>query len=56
MRYYDQMIFEMSKEGRIGYHLKKKNFQDIKLPQSLLRQEKADLPEVSEFDVVRHYT
>ncbi len=59
MKYYDKLIFEISKEGRHGYtlpenQLSKYSVED--LPASLLRDEKAALPEVSELDVVRHYT
>ncbi|TVP85268.1 MAG: glycine dehydrogenase subunit 2 [Acholeplasmataceae bacterium] len=56
MRYYDRLIFEMSNPGRIGYHFKKKDMPDVTLPKQLLRAKKAELPEVSEFGVVRHYT
>lgn len=59
MKYYDRLIFEISKDGRKGYtlpdnQLSKYSVDD--LPSSLLREEKAQLPEVSELDVVRHYT
>lgn len=56
MRYYDQLIFEMSRSGRIGYQLEKKPLDDVVLPEGLMRELPLDLPEVSEFDVVRHYT
>lgn len=56
MRYYDQLIFEMSRSGRIGYQLEKKPLDDVVLPEGLVRELPLDLPEVSEFDVVRHYT
>ena len=56
MKYYDKLIFEISEENRIGYNLEKKNLPKVELPESLLRSQKAELPEVSEFDVVRHYT
>lgn len=59
MKSYDKLIFELSKEGRTGYTLPKDNF-DVNglacIPSSLLREKPADLPEVSEPDVVRHYT
>ncbi|PXV66272.1 glycine dehydrogenase subunit 2 [Dysgonomonas alginatilytica] len=59
MKYYDKLIFEISKEGRHGYtlpenQLVKYSIEDI--PSTLLREEKAQLPEASELDVVRHYT
>jgi len=56
MKYYNKMIFEMSKPGRIGYNIEEKNLPEVNLPKHLCRQTKADLPEVSELDVVRHYT
>ncbi len=50
-------IFEKSHIGRGGIRLPKHQVQDaINLPKSLLREEKAKLPELSEFDVVRHFT
>ena len=56
MKYYNTLIFEMSKEGRHGYNLDTKPIPNVNLPKHLLRAHKAELPEVSEFDVVRHYT
>ncbi len=59
MKYYDKLIFELSKEGRKGYTLPEnrlKKYSLAELPENLKRKEEADLPEVSEFDVVRHYT
>ena len=59
MKYYDKLIFEISKEGRHGYTLPENQLSKYSvddLPSSLLREEKAQLPEVSELDVVRHYT
>ena len=59
MKYYDKLIFEISKEGRRGYTLPENQLSKYSvddLPSSLLREEKAQLPEVSELDVVRHYT
>lgn len=54
------LIFEISKSGRIGYSLPeldvhKVDVADI-LPTSYIRQEEPDLPEVSELDIMRHYT
>ncbi|MBR5935305.1 MAG: aminomethyl-transferring glycine dehydrogenase subunit GcvPB [Bacteroidaceae bacterium] len=59
MKYYDKLIFELSKKGRVGYSLpaactKCKGTDSI--PANLLRSKAAELPEVSEMDVVRHYT
>ena len=59
MKEYDKIIFELSKEGRKGYSLPADNFgtDGLKtIPQDLLRDKPADLPEVSELEVVRHYT
>ena len=59
MKYYDKLIFEISKPGRIGYSLQQSDFGNYSLadlPQSLRRETEAKLPEASELDVVRHYT
>ncbi|MBU1020138.1 MAG: aminomethyl-transferring glycine dehydrogenase subunit GcvPB [Firmicutes bacterium] len=56
MKYYNKLIFEISKKGREGFNLAKKDLPEVKLPKELARSNKANLPEVSEFDVVRHYT
>ena len=59
MKYYDKLIFEISRPGRVGYSLPKNEFAEYtatSLPSNLLRDEAAELPEVSELDVVRHYT
>ena len=53
---YDKLIFELSKEGRQAYSLPQNKFGHCQLPQQLLRQQDADLPEVDELTVVRHYT
>lgn len=54
------LIFEMTKEGRVGYSLPSLDVPEIDLaellPEGLLREEAADLPEVSELDIMRHYT
>ncbi|TWT09143.1 aminomethyl-transferring glycine dehydrogenase subunit GcvPB [Planomicrobium sp. CPCC 101079] len=54
------LIFEMTKEGRVGYSLPTLDVPEIDLadvlPQDLVREEAADLPEVSELDIMRHYT
>ena len=60
MKYYDKLIFDLSKEGRKGYslpdeHLYERRMSD-EVPSSLLRTTKPRLPQVSEVDVVRHYT
>lgn len=54
------LIFEMTKAGRIGYSLPDLDVPEIDLadllPADLVREEAADLPEVSELDIMRHYT
>ena len=60
MKYYDKLIFEISRPGRVGYSLPKSEFtihnSQFTIPSTLLRDTPAELPEVSELDVVRHYT
>ena len=59
MKYYDKLIFELSKEGRTGYSLPANKYGKtglITLPSALKREKTAELPEVSELEVVRHYT
>jgi glycine dehydrogenase subunit 2 len=57
---YDQLVFEMSSPGRIGFSLPDCDVPQADprafLPASALRAEAPELPEVSEFDVVRHYS
>ena len=53
---YNSLIFDLSRKNRIGYQYQSKNFDEVSLPKQLLRENPAELPEVSEFDVVRHYT
>ena len=53
---YDKIIFEISKAGRVGYSLPKTEIQDYAIGEQLLRKTSLDMPEVTEFDVVRHYT
>ncbi|AIS51445.1 glycine dehydrogenase (decarboxylating) subunit 2 [Thermoanaerobacter kivui] len=60
MKKYNKLIFELSKEGRKAYTLPKldveeKPLEDI-LPQQMMRKEEIELPEVSEVDIIRHYT
>lgn len=54
------LIFEMTKEGRVGFSLPTLDVPEIDLndimPAGLIREEAADLPEVSELDIMRHYT
>jgi glycine dehydrogenase subunit 2 len=57
---YDRLIFELSSPGRIAYSLAGADVPKADpgelLPAKYLRSTPAELPEVSEFDVVRHYT
>ena len=57
MKYYDKLIFELSKEGRCGYSLPVNKFPAApEVPLQLRREAPLRLPEVAEPDVVRHYT
>ncbi len=58
MKYYDKLIFDLSKAGRQGYSLPANRWEAslAELPSDLSRAEAPSLPEVSELDVVRHYT
>ena len=58
MKYYDKLIFDLSKAGRQGYSLPANKWETSvsELPAGLRRAEAPVLPEVSELDVVRHYT
>lgn len=58
MKYYDKLIFELSKPGRCGYSLPANPWEKgtEEIPAALRRSEEANLPEMSELDVVRHYT
>jgi glycine dehydrogenase subunit 2 len=57
---YDKLIFELSVPGRVGYSLPEADVPESDLtrllPTTHLRSQPAELPEVSELDVVRHYT
>ncbi|PLR85975.1 glycine dehydrogenase (aminomethyl-transferring) [Bacillus canaveralius] len=54
------LIFEQSKPGRIGYSLPELDVPESDLseliPAGYLREEEPELPEVSELDIMRHYT
>ncbi len=57
MKYYDKLIFELSRPGRTGYSLPENVFgQNPEVPGTLSRKSELSLPEVSEVDTVRHYT
>ncbi|MHA2857345.1 aminomethyl-transferring glycine dehydrogenase subunit GcvPB [Paenibacillus lautus] len=54
------LIFELSKPGRVAYSLPECDVPETDaasfIPESLLRSKPAELPEVYEVDVIRHYT
>ena len=54
------LIFELTKEERTGYSLPSLDVPEVDLydlmPAELVREELAELPEVSELDIMRHYT
>lgn len=57
---YDRLIFELGSPGRMAYSLPEPDV-DVEraraqIPAAYLRQAPAELPEVSELDVVRHYS
>lgn len=60
MMNYDKLIFELSKKGRKSYSLPdcdvNKEALSQLIPEDFLRKDDLKLPEVSEVDVVRHYT
>lgn len=60
MNEYSKLIFELTKEGRKAYTLPQcdvpyTNIEEL-VPNKLLREKTLILPEVSEVDVIRHYT
>lgn len=54
------LIFESSTPGRIGYSLPEMDIPAVDLtellPNDYIREENPELPEVSELDIMRHYT
>jgi glycine dehydrogenase subunit 2 len=54
------LIFELTKEGRVGYSIPELDVPEVNLesiiPSEYIRTEEAELPEVSELQIVRHYT
>ncbi|MDQ0858423.1 aminomethyl-transferring glycine dehydrogenase subunit GcvPB [Bacillus sp. V2I10] len=61
MNKHDQpLIFELTKPGRTGYSLPSLDIPEIAgdelIPSEYLRADEAELPEVSELDIMRHYT
>ncbi len=55
-RLYSKLIFELSRPGSVGYSLPANAFPHHELPANVARAEKAELPEVDEQTVARHYT
>ena len=57
---YDKLIFELSSPGRFAYSLPESDVPDSDptalLPKEHVRASVAELPEVSEVDVIRHYS
>ncbi|AZU63309.1 aminomethyl-transferring glycine dehydrogenase subunit GcvPB [Neobacillus mesonae] len=55
-----KLIFELSTPGRIGYSLPELDVPEADLngllPEGYVREEEPALPEVSELDIMRHYT
>ncbi|TJX14064.1 glycine dehydrogenase subunit 2 [Tissierella creatinini] len=60
MKNYDKLIFELSKPGRKAYNLPALDVEDKALesliPAEYLTDKELNFPEVSEVDVIRHYT
>ena len=60
MKNYDKLIFELSKTGRKAYKLPPLDVEDTSLesfiPTDFLSDKELNFPEVSEVDVIRHYT
>ncbi|GMQ59767.1 aminomethyl-transferring glycine dehydrogenase subunit GcvPB [Vallitalea sediminicola] len=60
MKEYDKLIFEVSKDGRKSYSLPECDVPTTSIeeliPANFLRKEDAQLPQVSEVDVIRHFT
>ncbi|MBU9712227.1 aminomethyl-transferring glycine dehydrogenase subunit GcvPB [Evansella tamaricis] len=61
MKSQDQsLIFEVSQEGRIGHSLPELDIPEVDIneliPEEYQREKEAELPEVSELQLVRHYT
>jgi glycine dehydrogenase subunit 2 len=54
------LIFELSTPGRVGYSLPEMDVPELDInslvPAGYLREEEPGLPEVSELDIMRHYT
>ena len=62
MAEYNDLIFEVSRPGRVGYSLPKSDVESVdleaKFPKHLIRDEAAELPEVAElilFVTIQHF-
>lgn len=57
---YNDLLFEISRPGRKGYSLPESSVEKTDLtgviPEHLIREDAAELPELSELQVMRHYT
>lgn len=57
---YNKLIFEVSKPGKKGYSLPELDVKDVELsdiiPAKYLNEGEIELPEVSEFEAIRHFT
>jgi len=60
MKNYDKIIFELSKPGRKAYRLPENDVEEVAIeeiiPAEYLNKNELNLPEVSEVDIIRHYT
>lgn len=60
MKEYNKLIFEVSKPGRVAYTLPKCDVEceavENLIPKGMLKTSDVELPEVSEPDVIRHFT
>jgi glycine dehydrogenase subunit 2 len=60
MKDYNKLVFECSKPGRVAYHLPQLDIEALDyqnyFPDSMIRKSEARLPEISELEVLRHYT
>jgi len=54
------LIFELSTSGRVGYSLPEMDIPEVNIeeliPSDYIREDEPNLPEVSELDIMRHYT
>ena len=58
MKKLPELIFNKSREGKIGYSFSETEFADdmMALDREHLREDIADFPQLSEVEIVRHYT